>query len=130
MTIQTKKRTRGFTLTELLIVIVIMAVLASIALPSYRETVRRGNRRAAQAAMMEIANRERQYFLANRTYADEAALAFSLPDELAGKYTYVIDVDAGPPPTFEIQFTAEGVQAADGDLTLNDAGAKTPAGKW
>jgi len=41
------KRQAGFTLTELLIVMVIAAILATIAVPSYREAVRRSDRRAA-----------------------------------------------------------------------------------
>ena len=54
------KRQAGFTLTELMIVLVIAAILATIAVPTYREAVRKSDRRAAQSAMMEIANRERQ----------------------------------------------------------------------
>ena len=68
--------------------------------------------------MMEIANRERQYFTANRTFADEDDIGFTLPPELTGKYTYTIDVDDGPPPSFQINFDSIGAQAADGDLTL------------
>jgi type IV pilus assembly protein PilE len=130
MTVRTMKKHAGFTLTELMIVIVILAILATIALPSYREAVRRSDRRAAQAAMMEIASRERQFFVANRTFADEDALGFTLPTELQGKYTYVIETDDGPPPEFTIRFTAIGAQAADGPLTLNSAGQKTPEAKW
>jgi type IV pilus assembly protein PilE len=124
------KRNAGFSLIELLIVIVIGAILASIAVPSYREAVRRSDRRDAQAVMMEIANRERQFFLANRTFADEDTLGFTLPPELQDKYTFTIDVDAGPPPGFEINFDAIGAQAADGDLALDSTGLKTPSGKW
>jgi type IV pilus assembly protein PilE len=125
------KRQAGFTLAELMIVLVIAAILATIAIPSYRDAVRKSDRRAAQSAMMEIANRERQVFVSNRAFQDEDELAFTLPAELEGKYTYTIDVDnAAAPPTFEITFTAIGAQAADGDLTLDSAGVKSPAGKW
>jgi len=81
--------------------------------------------------MMEIANRERQAFVSNRAFQDETDLAFTLPAELEGKYTYTITVDNdASPPTFEIDFEAIGVQAVDGDLSLNSAGVKTPAEKW
>jgi len=125
------KKHAGFTLTEMLIVVVIMAILATIAVPSYREAVRRSDRRAAQSAMMEIANRERQVFVSNRAFQDEAELAFTLPAELEGKYTYTIAVDnTASPPTFTINFDSIGAQAADGDLSLDSAGVKTPAEKW
>ncbi len=125
------KRQSGFTLLELMIVLAIVGILASIAIPSYRDSIRKSNRRAAQAVIMDIANRERQYFIANRTFADEGALNYALPAEVAGKYTYTIATDDGPPPTFTINFTAVGFQAADGPLELDSEGDKgSTAAKW
>ncbi len=125
------KKHAGFTLTELLIVLIIIAILTTIAVPSYREALRRSDRRAAQSAMMEIANRERQAFVANRAFQDEDELAFTLPAELDGKYTYTITVDNGAsPPTFIVDFDSIGAQEADGDLSLDSAGVKTPSEKW
>ena len=124
------KKHKGFTLIELMITVVIVAILASIAIPSYREYVIRGNRTAAQAVMMEIATRQQQYFVANRTYATAAQLGFALPPEVDRNYNLGIVVAAGPPPGFQITLTAEGAQASDGNLTLNSEGVKGPAGKW
>ena len=122
------QKARGFTLIELMIAIVIVAILASIAIPSYREYVIRGNRRAAQAAMMEIATRQQQFFVANRRYATKEEIGYSLPPEIDDKYIIDIDVETGPPPGFDIIFEATGSQDGDGDLTLDSQGNKT--GKW
>lgn len=121
---------RGFTLIELMVVLIVIAILAAIAYPSYRESVKRGNRRAAQSVMMEIVNREHQYFIANRVYADTAALNYTLPPEVDSNYDFAIVLDAGPPPGFTVNFTAKNAQVSDGDLSINSVGVKTPVDKW
>ncbi len=50
----------------------IVAILASVAYPAYTNHVRKGVRRAAQAQMMDLANREQQFLLSNRAYVDYA----------------------------------------------------------
>jgi type IV pilus assembly protein PilE len=125
------KKHKGFTLIELMVTVVIVAILASIAIPSYSAYVLRSNRRAAQATMMEISTRQHQFFAANRAYASAVDLGFTLPPEVAANYTMGIALAAGPPPGFTITFTPTGRQVADGAaLTLTGAGVKGPAGKW
>jgi type IV pilus assembly protein PilE len=124
-------KSKGFTLIELMIVLVVVAILAAVAYPSYRESVKKGNRRAAQAEMMEIVNREHQFFIANRLYADETALNYTLPPDVGDDYSFTITPDnVGPPPGFIVNFTAIGAQASDGDLSINSLGEKTPPEKW
>lgn len=132
----TKARVTGFTLIELMITVVVVAILAGIAVPSYRQHVIRANRSAAQAAMMDIANREQQFLLANRRYADTAAITangYGLPSEVADKYTLTVEAPStAVPPGYTIRMTpiAGRAQASDGELTLNSQGVKTPAEKW
>jgi len=125
-------KAKGFTLIELMIALVIVAVLASIAVPSYRESVKKGNRRAAQSVMMDIVNRQHQFFAANRAFATTAQIAVCAapPPEVSANYTCAITVDAGPPPGFTVAFTAIGGQASDGNISINSQGVRTPAEKW
>jgi type IV pilus assembly protein PilE len=127
------RQRNGFTLIEVMITVVIIAILASIALPSYSRYVIRAKRSAAQAQMMDIANRQQQFLLANRNYADKTTLAasgYTLPAEVAANYDYTITLSTTGVPGYVLTFTPAGNQASDGNLTLNNEGAKAPADKW
>jgi prepilin-type N-terminal cleavage/methylation domain-containing protein len=54
---------RGFSLMELMIAVAIIGVLMSMAMPAYREYLRRANQSAAKAVLMEIASRQEQYLM-------------------------------------------------------------------
>ena len=130
------RKRNGFTLIELMITVAIIAILASIAYPSYQQYIIRSKRSAAQAQMMDIANRQQQFLLANRSYATKDALTasgYALPAEVAANYGYTItlqDPTSTEVPSFLLTFRPTGSQERDGDLTLDNQGAKTPAGKW
>ncbi len=61
---------RGFTLTELLITLVILAVLAAIALPNFQKTADKVRLKEAVAALHSIRAGEKMYFSRNGTYVD------------------------------------------------------------
>ncbi len=63
------QRQKGFSLMELLIALVIVAVLASVAVPSYNSYMAKGKLAQAVTQLNESALRMEQYFLDNRTYS-------------------------------------------------------------
>ncbi len=64
----TGKRTHGFTLIELMIVVVVIAIVVSVAYPSYSESVRKSRRSDAKSALLEAANRQELFFSNFNTY--------------------------------------------------------------
>lgn len=129
-------RHRGFTLIELMIAVAIVAILAMVAYPSYISHLRKSHRAEAQAYMMDLAQREQQYFTDNRSYAVDGATtaaaqlnASAPPADLSSYYT-IATAPRSVTPSFVITATAIGKQAVDGNLTIDDTGAKTPSGNW
>lgn len=125
----------GVTLIELMAVIVIVAILVAVALPAYQSQVLRGHRTAAKMEMLDIANRQQQFLLSNRAYvskADLVASGYSLPVDVAARYSWDIVVNNTGVPTFTVRFTPQGAQVKDGTvaLTLNSEGVRAPSDKW
>jgi len=71
--IGTAARTAGFTLIELLIAVAIVAILASIAIPSYTGYVQRSRISEANNELATLRMRLEQYYQDNRNYGSTAA---------------------------------------------------------
>ncbi len=127
-----RNRTRGFTLLEVMIVVVIVGVLAAIALPAYQSQVRKSNRSAAQQFMQDVALREQQIMMDQRGYVpvtdtayfgnkpsdSNSGVGLAAPSSTMGKYTFVVTRDnTTTPPSYMITATAVGSQ--DKDASLN-----------
>lgn len=70
-----RKYMKGFTLIELMIVVVIVAILASVAIPSYTDYVKKARRTEARVALMSISAAMEKFLLLNNAYpADIATL--------------------------------------------------------
>lgn len=70
------KAQRGFTLIELMIVVVVVSILAAIALPSYRDYIIRGKIPDATSNLATKRVQQEQFFQDNRTYFGGTGCAF------------------------------------------------------
>lgn len=128
-----RSRGPGFTLVELLVAVSVVGILSAIAYPAYSKHVIKGNRAAAQAYLLNLAQAETEYFADARSYANSpTALNLPVPANVSAKYTIQVDVTAGPPATFTLSAIpiVGGQQDGDGTLTIDNSGAKTPTDKW
>ena len=122
----------GFTLVELMVTCAIVAILLGIAVPSYSLYMKRSRRGEAEAALMDIAQREQTYLVDQRAYApDLATLSTSVSVDVTTYYTVTFATGATP-PTFTITATPKAgtAQAGDPTLTIDQTGAKTPTNVW
>jgi type IV pilus assembly protein PilE len=62
---------RGVTLIEMMIVLVILAVIASFAYPSYMNYVVDTKRTAATSILLQVADRQQQFFMDNKRFAND-----------------------------------------------------------
>jgi type IV pilus assembly protein PilE len=86
-----RKYQRGVTLLELMTVVVIIGIIASIAVPSYRNYVLRAQRSDATGALLRVAAAQEKFYLQNNTYGTTAQLtALGVIDTEHGWYTVTI----------------------------------------
>jgi type IV pilus assembly protein PilE len=146
----TLRRTDGFSLIELMVVVAIIGLLAGVAYPSYLEQITRGKRAEGKVALLKAAQLQERNYVASSTYADTAGLAalfrpgyagtiYSGEDATSNRGNYVITVVLGnqaqdftltatpnaavnfsDPKCGNLTLTSAGVQGENGTLTVAD----------
>jgi len=130
------KRSAGFTLMELMIVVAIVGILAAIAFPAYQQYVIRTNRADVQSELIQIAQRIENYKLVRGSYSSTGSL-LAIPSiygadvfPKTGQTLYSITINttnsSGLATDFTLRATpsASSVQKDDGVIQLNDMGHK------
>ena len=135
------KTHNGFTLIELMVVVAIIGLLASIAYPNYQDSVIRSRRADAKGALLGFANAMERYFTENNTYLGAGGTAgtpantgsprvFSTQSPIDGTTAYyALIIQAATQTTYNLRATpvVGTSQASDGILEINNTEAK---GRW
>ena len=136
---RTSRRVAGMTLVELLTVIVVVAILASIAVASYRRYLIRANRSEGRNQLLRIEAAEEKYFVQNDTYTIDvinpppAGLGFGSALTPSGYYTMTVAPGASGTiaTSYVATATAQAGQTQDTAVcqvfSITDQGVRTPA---
>ena len=132
---KTMTKELGFTLIEVMITVVIVAILASVAVPAYLSSVRDSRRADAKQALLAAAQTMESFYAMNMTYVGSASgttptiFATKVPKDGSDRY-YTLSFTAAPTAFgYTLQAVPQGSQAGDrcGTLSLNRTGATSAA---
>lgn len=75
----TLKHPCGFTLVEMMVVVLLLSIILGLSIPGYRQYVQRASRTDATADLLRLAANQERFYLQNGTYATNAELAAAPP---------------------------------------------------
>lgn len=129
-----KKSQHGFTLIEVMIVVVIVGILASIAYPSYRNYVLRTNRAEGAAHIMRVLQAQERHHSQNMAYTTTLADLGVPTNSETGKYSISTMATCSSNTTIascvSVTATAASTDPVCSTMTMTSRGVKSPAACW
>ena len=134
------KKTLGFTLIEVMIVVAIIAIISVVAFPSYQKYMERSKRSEGRNALLDIAARQERNYSNNRQYTDTLGAGGLLVSDPAActaagtqsetcKYTLTTDANGTGNQDFDATATPSGWTDSEcGALGIDETGTKTNGG--
>jgi len=125
--------TKGFTLIELMVVILIIGILAGISIPSFNQSMEYAREKEARVTLQLIYNAEKVYRLDKKAYTSAATTSdtawaplasyITNPNDTAQYYTYTVT------PATSSTFTATAVRNGNASktITIDQSGTLTPS---
>jgi type IV pilus assembly protein PilE len=126
-------RNRGWTLVELMITIMVLAVLMAIAYPAYNGQITKARRADGKAMLYSAAQRQQQFYTSNNAFTSTVGSGGLQMDTTSqeGFYTLSIATTGTPATTYTLTANPVAPQTADTDcarLTLTHLGQKGISG--
>ena len=123
---------KGFSLIELLAVLVIIGILTTIAFPGYRSYITRVHRSDGQTGLLDLAARMERHFSENNDYQKATIGSGQATDVLSNSLStegwYILSITSATDSTYALQAIPTGSQATHDTLcqtlTFNSAGSK------
>jgi type IV pilus assembly protein PilE len=133
----------GFTLIEVMIAVLVVAILGAIAFPSYQDQVRKGKRAEGKAALLRAAQLQEREYTSNGSYTTELGRLFGVTgtvrssEDNPGRGNYDLSVSGAPTGGLLQGYTLTATPNTDRDsgggfvdpdcgvLTLSSTGVRT-----
>ena len=129
------RRSGGFTLVELMITVVVLAIIVAIALPSYQAQVHKSRRADARNAILDLAGREERFLSIANSYSQTPSdMGYAVFPVTVNNGFYQLNVTVPDPaqpgvtPSYSITATTFGPQVSDTDcasFSVNQLGQQS-----